>query len=155
MDVIPDYIYYWRERAAGELSITQNRTDIQNLRDRITALLAIDAFLREHAPAKTLRQHQRKALVNDLWLYVRDLYRVSDDYLTEYFDLVGCYLDQVSRRVLADPARHPQARLLPDPQADARPAARLHHLAARPEGGHDPGGPPPRQAARGSSVSHR
>ncbi|MBO0775509.1 MAG: glycosyltransferase family 2 protein, partial [Actinobacteria bacterium] len=75
VDVIPDYIYYWRQRAAGALSITQNRTDIQNLRDRITALLAIDAFLREHAPRKTLRQHQRKALVNDLWLYVRDLYR--------------------------------------------------------------------------------
>ena len=100
VDVIPDYVYYWRERAAGELSITQNRTDIQNLRDRITALLAIDAFLREHAPRKTLRQHQRKALVNDLWLYVRDLYRVNDDYLTEYFDLVNSYLDQVGRRVL-------------------------------------------------------
>jgi CDP-glycerol glycerophosphotransferase len=113
VDVIPDYIYYWRERAAGELSITQNRTDIQNLRDRITALFAIDAFLRGHAPAKTLRQHQRKALVNDLWLYVRDLYRVSDDYLTEYFDLVGSYLDQVGRRVLASlPATHKLAYYL-------------------------------------------
>jgi CDP-glycerol glycerophosphotransferase len=101
VDVIPDYIYHWRERAAGALSITQNRTDIRNLRDRITALLAIDAFLRSHAPAKTLRQHQRKALINDLWLYVRDLYRVSDDYLTEYFNLVNSYLDQVSRRVFA------------------------------------------------------
>jgi CDP-glycerol glycerophosphotransferase len=99
VDVIPDYIYYWRERAAGALSITQNRTDIQNLRDRVTALLAIDGFLREHAPRKTLRQHQRKALVNDLWLYVRDLYRVSDEYLAEYFDLAGSYLDQVDRRV--------------------------------------------------------
>jgi CDP-glycerol glycerophosphotransferase len=113
VDVIPDYIYYWRERAAGELSITQNRTDIQNLRDRITALLAIDAFLRGHAPAKTLRQHQRKALVNDLWLYVRDLYRVSDDYLTEYFDLVNSYLDQVDRRVLRTlPATHKLAYYL-------------------------------------------
>ena len=113
VDVIPDYVYYWRERAAGELSITQNRTDIQNLRDRITALLAIDAFLREHAPRKTLRQHQRKALVNDLWLYVRDLYRVSDDYLTEYFDLVNSYLDQVGRRVLRTlPATHKLAYYL-------------------------------------------
>jgi CDP-glycerol glycerophosphotransferase len=113
VDVIPDYIYYWRERAAGALSITQNRTDIQNLRDRITALLAIDEFLRSRAPAKTLRQHQRKALVNDLWLYVRDLYRVSDDYLTEYFDLVNSYLDQVGRRVFAAlPATHKLAYYL-------------------------------------------
>ena len=156
VDVIPDYIYYWRERAAGELSITQNRTDIQNLRDRITALLAIDAFLREHAPAKTLRQHQRKALVNDLWLYVRDLYRVSDDYLTEYFDLVNSYLDQVGRRVFADPARHPQARLLPDPQAAAQPAAR----ASSPGSSTRRWPPIPvvrrsRQAARRSPVPHR
>jgi CDP-glycerol glycerophosphotransferase len=113
VDVIPDYIYYWRERAAGELSITQNRANIQNLRDRITALRAIDEFLRSHAPAKTLRQHQRKALVNDLWLYVRDLYRVSDDYLTEYFDLVNSYLDQVGRRVFrALPATHKLAYYL-------------------------------------------
>ncbi|HCU96580.1 MAG TPA: hypothetical protein DHU96_29210 [Actinobacteria bacterium] len=113
VDVIPDYIYYWRERQAGELSITQNRTDIQNLRDRITALLAIDDFLRAHAPAGTLRQHQRKALVNDLWLYVRDLYRVTGAYLAEYFDLVNSYLDQVHPRVLRTlPATHKLAYYL-------------------------------------------
>jgi CDP-glycerol glycerophosphotransferase len=107
VDVIGDHIYYWRERAAGEFSITQNRADIQNLRDRVTALLAIDAFLREHAPARTLRSHQRKALVNDLWLYVRDLGRVSDSYLAEYLDLAGRYLATVPRRVLRSlPATH-------------------------------------------------
>ncbi|MBO0774936.1 MAG: CDP-glycerol glycerophosphotransferase family protein, partial [Actinobacteria bacterium] len=42
---------------------------------------------------------QRKALVNDLWLYVHDLYRVSDAYLDEYFDLTNTYLDQVDHRV--------------------------------------------------------
>ena len=121
VDVIGDRIYYWRERAAGEFSITQNRTDIQNLRDRVTALLAIDEFLRGHAPARTLRAHQRKALVNDLWLYVRDLCRVSDDYLAEYFGLAGAYLDTVPRRVEAAlPATHKLAyhltrRRLPGP----------------------------------------
>ena len=51
VDVIPDHIYYWRERGLGELSITQSRTNISNLRDRIDALLAIDGFLAGHAPA--------------------------------------------------------------------------------------------------------
>ncbi len=107
VDVIGDHIYYWRERAAGEFSITQNRADIQNLRDRVTALLAIDAFLRERAPARTARAHQRKALVNDLWLYVRDLGRVSEEYLAEYFDLVNGYLATVPRRVFRGlPATH-------------------------------------------------
>ncbi len=99
VDVVVDVVYYWRERGRGELSITQNRTDIKNLRDRITALLAIDSFLAGHAPAKLLRQHQRKALINDLWLYVGDLYRVSDDYLQEFLDLTNQYLGQVSERV--------------------------------------------------------
>src|ERR1035438_7827533 len=82
VDVISDLVYYWRERGRGAFSITQNRTDIRNLRDRITALLAIDSFLAEHAPAKLRRQSQHKALVNDLWLYVggrRRGYRRSAD----------------------------------------------------------------------------
>jgi CDP-glycerol glycerophosphotransferase len=99
VDVVGDLVYYWRERGRGAFSITQNRTDIRNLRDRITALLAIESFLAASAPAKLLRQHQRKALVNDLWLYVGDLSRVSDDYLSEFLDLTNQYLSQVSERV--------------------------------------------------------
>lgn len=101
VDVIPDHVYCWRERGLGQLSITQSRTDIQNLRDRIDALLTIDSFLAKHAPAKLLRRHQHKALTNDLWLYVGDLYRVSDDYRAEFLDLANRYLNQVSPRVLA------------------------------------------------------
>jgi len=113
VDVVPDFVYYWRERAAGEFSITQNRTNIQNLRDRITAVIAIDDFLRRNASARLLRQHQRKALVNDLWLYVRDLCRVTEDYLREYFDLVNSYLDTISRRVYRTlPATHKLAYYL-------------------------------------------
>src|SRR6266704_2423707 len=32
VDVIPDPIYYWRERGKGALSITQSRTSIRNFR---------------------------------------------------------------------------------------------------------------------------
>ncbi len=99
VDVIPEFVYYWRERGVGELSITQNRTDITNLADRVNALLAIDAFLRERASRRLLRQHQVKALVNDLWLYVRDLHRVSEEYLSGYLALAGKYLRQVEPRV--------------------------------------------------------
>jgi CDP-glycerol glycerophosphotransferase len=133
VDVIGDHIYYWRERAAGEFSITQNRADIQNLRDRVTALLAIDAFLRERAPAGTLRAHQRKALVNDLWLYVRDLGRVSDDYLAEYFDLAGRYLATVPRRVFRGlPATHKLAYCLTRRRLDRQLLAYLAWLLDQP-----------------------
>jgi CDP-glycerol glycerophosphotransferase len=113
VDVITDPIYYWRERGKGALSITQSRTDISNFRDRITALLAIDSFLAVHASAKLLRQHQRKALDNDLWLYVCDLYRTSDTYRTEFVELAVQYLDQVDKRVLARlPSTHKLAYYL-------------------------------------------
>jgi CDP-glycerol glycerophosphotransferase len=107
VDVIPDTIYYWRERGKGALSITQSRTDIGNLRDRITALSNIDSFLRERSSATLLREHQRKALVNDLWLYVCDLSRTTAEYQAEFMELGRKYLDQVGRRVLAKlPSTH-------------------------------------------------
>jgi CDP-glycerol glycerophosphotransferase len=107
VDVIPDIVYYWRERAQGGLSITQSRTSIANLRDRMTALDDIDQFIARHSTAKLLRAHQRKALKNDLWLYVQDLHKVTEAYRAEFTDLVNGYLAQVGRRVLRSlPATH-------------------------------------------------
>jgi len=100
VDVIPDVVYYWRERAQGRLSITQSRTSIANLRDRMTALADIDQFIAAHSTGRLLRAHQRKALKNDLWLYVQDLHKVTEAYRAEFADLVNGYLDHVGRRVL-------------------------------------------------------
>jgi CDP-glycerol glycerophosphotransferase len=99
VDVIPDPIYYWRERGTGALSITQSRTEISNYRDRITALLVIDAFLRGRRPSRLVRQHQHKALVNDIWLYVGELPRTTPEFRAEFMVLTRRYLDQVDRRV--------------------------------------------------------
>jgi CDP-glycerol glycerophosphotransferase len=99
VDVIPDPIYYWRERGTGALSITQSRTEISNYRDRITSLLAIDAFLRRRRPSRLVRQHQHKALVNDIWLYVGELPRTTPEFRAEFMRLTRSYLGQVDRRV--------------------------------------------------------
>ncbi|MCW2915949.1 MAG: putative glycerophosphotransferase/glycosyltransferase [Actinomycetia bacterium] len=94
-DVITETIYHWRERVGANLSITQRRDSLTNLRDRVGALLTIDTFLRERASTKLLRLHQRKAVGNDLPLYFRELHRVGDDYREVFLDLVNRYLDQV------------------------------------------------------------
>jgi CDP-glycerol glycerophosphotransferase len=113
VDVIPDIVYYWRERAQGGLSITQSRTSVANLRDRMTAMNDIDQFIAAHSTARLLRAHQRKALKNDLWLYVQDLHKVTDAYRAEFADLVNGYLDHVGRRVLRSlPAPHKLAYYL-------------------------------------------
>jgi len=107
VDVIPDVVYYWRERAQGGLSITQSRTSLGNLRDRMTALADIDDFIMVHSTRALLRAHQRKALKNDLWLYVQDLHKVTEAYRAEFATLVNGYLDHVGRRVLGSlPAPH-------------------------------------------------
>jgi CDP-glycerol glycerophosphotransferase len=107
IDIIPEPIYYWRERGKGALSITQSRTSIRNFRDRIAALLVIDAFLREHKPARMVAQHQYKSLFNDLWLYVPDLGRTSPEYQAEFVELTSDYLAQVEKGVLRSlPSTH-------------------------------------------------
>jgi len=113
VDVIPDTVYFWRERVQGAGSITQRRTDIRNLRDRLAALAAIDSFLASYGPPHLLRAHQLKALRNDLWLYVCDMHKVSQAYRAEFCVGVTEYLDKVSRRVLRGlPATHKLAYAL-------------------------------------------
>ncbi|MGH3402641.1 MAG: bifunctional glycosyltransferase/CDP-glycerol:glycerophosphate glycerophosphotransferase [Streptosporangiaceae bacterium] len=99
VDIITDPIYFWRERGAGALSITQSRTDISNYTDRISVLLFIDSFLRSHKPASMVREHQRKALDNDVWLYVGELGRTSPRFNAEFMRLTRAYLAQVDKRV--------------------------------------------------------
>jgi CDP-glycerol glycerophosphotransferase len=107
VDVITDRVYYWRQRTSGEPSITQSRTSIANFRDRITALGVIDDFLRTRRPRHLLPDHQRKALINDLWLYIPDLTHASEDYRAEFGPLLAGYLAQVDKRVLRQlPSTH-------------------------------------------------
>jgi CDP-glycerol glycerophosphotransferase len=113
VDVVSDTVYLWRERVQGGGSITQRRTDIGNLRDRMIALGAIDEFLAAYGPGKLIRAHQHKALKNDLWLYVCDLHRVTAQYREEFGTLVARYLEHVGPRVLRSlPATHKLAYYL-------------------------------------------
>jgi CDP-glycerol glycerophosphotransferase (TagB/SpsB family) len=102
VDVITDPVYHWRDRDQGAPSITQSRTDIGNIRDRITALGMIDEFLRSQGTQAMLRQHQHKALLNDLWLYVGDLPVTGAGYQREFAELTAGYLGQVGRGVTED-----------------------------------------------------
>ena len=125
----------------SRLSITQSRTSITNLRDRITALDDIDQFIAARSTGRLLRAHQRKALKNDLWLYVQDLHKVTEAYRAEFPDLANGYLDHVGRRVLRSlPAPHKLAYLPgADPgHAAARRAGRLDSGAAGAPGARGP-----------------
>src|SRR5262249_20108726 len=121
VDVTTDPVYYWRDRDKGAPSITQSRLRIGNFRDRITALTMIDDFLRESSTPALLAAHQHKALVNDLWLYVRDLAGAGKGYQRGSPALAAASLRRVGPRVVtALPATRKRAYyLIPaGPQAE-------------------------------------
>jgi hypothetical protein len=50
VDVLTDVVYHWRRRDPGANSITQRRTELPNLTERLAAIHSVRAFLDETAP---------------------------------------------------------------------------------------------------------
>ncbi|WP_336213042.1 glycosyltransferase family 2 protein [Nonomuraea sp. LPB2021202275-12-8] len=50
VDVLDDVVYHWRRRDSGEVSITQRRTELSNLAERLAAIRSVRAFLDDTAP---------------------------------------------------------------------------------------------------------
>lgn len=134
VDVITDPIYHWRDRDADTPSITQSRTKIGNFRDRITAFGMIEDFLRQRGTPAMLRSHQHKALLNDLWLYVRDLSLTSEEYQREFVALAAGYVRQADPDVLSSlPAARKLAYYLIGRERTAEIVEFAAWLAAHPD----------------------
>ncbi|WP_042365544.1 bifunctional glycosyltransferase/CDP-glycerol:glycerophosphate glycerophosphotransferase [Streptacidiphilus neutrinimicus] len=74
VDILGDPIYNWRERETGQRSITQNRSDPRGLRDRVTSMRLVRAFLTaQTAPEYRahLRAYDRNALTEEIPLFFR------------------------------------------------------------------------------------
>ena len=57
VDVLSDVVYYWRTREGADLSITQRRTELRSLNDRLTAIEEVSEYLAD------ARAQAREALV--------------------------------------------------------------------------------------------
>jgi CDP-glycerol glycerophosphotransferase len=53
VDVLDAVVYHWRRRDSGEVSITQRRTELSNLAERLAAIRSVRAFLDDTAPELT------------------------------------------------------------------------------------------------------
>ena len=100
VDVLTSTVYRWRERDDGSLSITQRRSELSNLRDRVAALKTISEFLSMNGPASLRDPLDLKALGTDLALHIPALAESNDDYVRGFMDLVGRYLRTCSPAVL-------------------------------------------------------
>ncbi|HEY7008931.1 MAG TPA: glycosyltransferase, partial [Jatrophihabitantaceae bacterium] len=70
VDVLRTPVYEWRVRGDGSLSITQRRAEFGNMRDRFTAIHALDDFLIDYGDAKLLQEYHLKLLLIDFPLYL-------------------------------------------------------------------------------------
>ncbi|MGH0420274.1 glycosyltransferase [Bacillus cytotoxicus] len=100
VDVLTNIVYKWRARDAGDQSITQQRTDINNLTDRLKALSMVDQhFSESDIDGKVKAEKDLKTLSIDLLVYLNQLDQADDEYINTYFKSVSKYLKKVDLSV--------------------------------------------------------
>lgn len=87
--------YLWRVRDGATKSITQNNQNMRNLTDRLTILKMLDNFFAQNVSDQVLWEaKQRKALDNDLMIFINECESVSREQAGEILRLVNEYIDQ-------------------------------------------------------------
>ncbi|GAA2981892.1 bifunctional glycosyltransferase/CDP-glycerol:glycerophosphate glycerophosphotransferase [Streptomyces fulvorobeus] len=70
VDVVEEPVYHWRDRAG---SITTRRAVPRGIRDRVTAVSTVSAFLAARGMTEARRRYEAHALSGDLWLFIEAL----------------------------------------------------------------------------------
>jgi len=100
VDVLTSVVYKWRARDAGDQSITQQRTDINNLTDRLKALGMVDQYFSENNIDGLVKEEKDyKYLSIDLLVYLNQLDKADDEYINTYLKNVSEYLENVDMSV--------------------------------------------------------
>lgn len=77
--VVPDIVYHWRIRADGS-SITQQRSSIEDLRDRWRTKQMTLASVEDYGDAKVTRVLREKVLAGDMHRYFTEIPGCSDEW---------------------------------------------------------------------------
>ena len=78
-DVIPDIVYHWRIRTDGS-SITQQRSSLQDLADRLVTKRMSLEFVLGHGDDGVTEVFCDRVLAGDLWRYFAELPGASDEW---------------------------------------------------------------------------
>lgn len=101
VDVLEDVVYAWRFRSFGDHSITQSRTDISNLRDRLKAIDMLNNFFEDQMITGELCEAKDyKLLSTDFLLYMNKLPAADSAYADYLLRYVTEYLREVPEKVL-------------------------------------------------------
>ena len=80
-DVVPDVVYHWRIRDDGT-SITQQRSSLTDLRDRVATKRMALASVRALGGAEVERVFVDRVMAGDLWRYFLEIPGCSDEWWT-------------------------------------------------------------------------
>ena len=98
VSVIPEIVYKWRVRGGANPSITQNRTDPANFRDRVTVMKMVDDFYRENVTdERALFYKDYKWMETDLHLYIRQLPGADAAFVKECMTTTADYVASMRR----------------------------------------------------------
>jgi CDP-glycerol glycerophosphotransferase len=100
VDVVELPVYYWREREAGERSITQRRTELKGFVDRISGVDWVSRFLADNNQAKVKRWYDESALRGDLTIFMKVLPDTDEEYQQAFLERCNDFLDRVDPRIL-------------------------------------------------------
>jgi len=99
--VIPDSTYRWYVRQKDtRTSITQSRSNVQNLLDRITSNERIDELLAKEDAADLRPEKDAKFLRHDLAIHVRELWQRDREFQKTFLDRVGGYVEGLDAEFL-------------------------------------------------------
>ena len=101
--VLTDIIYYWRERDGLTKSITQERTDITNFTDRLSALKSVDKFIEENVTDEVCIYCKYFKWVDlDLKIYINKLDQANDEYIKQFIPSVQKYIKTIPKNIFND-----------------------------------------------------
>ncbi len=107
-DVVPDIVYHWRIRGDGS-SITQQRSALADLADRIETKRMSLASVRELAGPEVEQVFVDRVLAGDLWRYFLEIPGCSDEWWALLHDGIAALWGE---RSLVDSGLPPAHRLL-------------------------------------------
>lgn len=101
VDVLRSPVYLYRSRIEGAPSITQRRTELKVLRDRVAAVESVLDFLERTEPPAWSALYGERVLAEDLRYHLRVLPVGDDAYRAEFLTLAGRVLGRLDPQALA------------------------------------------------------
>ncbi|WP_285369574.1 bifunctional glycosyltransferase/CDP-glycerol:glycerophosphate glycerophosphotransferase [Streptomyces sp. RKAG293] len=104
VDILGEPTYYWRQREGGAApSITQRRTELKSVRDRVAAVDSVSRFLAEQ-PGKEYRKYKRwydeTALASDIRIFINVLPDADQEFRDLFMQVASDFLSRVEPRAL-------------------------------------------------------